>query len=176
MGLSQSETTMGTDMIKTQIPVTWTAQDYIDLPWVCNEKPEEKLNATVDTTNLNVGVYMCFDEKLLEKFYMAVDVLPLQKKVVAVNKLSPGQILPYHSDKYEVYKKRNNINDQDQNKISRYIVFLHEQKAGHQLWIEDKICTGPAGSVFGWHFGTEHMAANLGHEDRFVLQVTGINV
>ena len=137
MGLSQSETTMGTDMIKTQIPVTWTEQDYIDLPWVCNEKPEEKLNATVDTTNLNVGVYMCFDEKILGKFYKAVEQLPLKKKVVAVNKLDPGQVLPYHTDNYKSYKQRNKITENES--IQRIIVFLHDQKAGHQLWIKDKV-------------------------------------
>tara|TARA_E500000318_G_scaffold110781_1_gene127194 strand:+ start:1056 stop:1547 length:492 start_codon:yes stop_codon:yes gene_type:complete len=163
-------------MIKATIPVTWTEKDYQYLPWVCNPIPEEKFNATVDTTNLNVGVYMCYDEKILSKFYSAVEMLPLEKKVVAVNKFTPGQILPFHSDKYEEYKRRNNIKHKDQDQISRYIVFLHDQKAGHQLWIEDQICTGPAGSAFGWRFGTEHMAANLGHEDRYVLQVTGINV
>jgi hypothetical protein len=55
-------------------------------------------------------------------------------------------------------------------------VFLHDQKAGHQLWIKDQICLGPAGSAFGWSFGTEHMAANLGWDDRYILQVTGIDV
>ena len=120
-------------MIKTQIPVTWTKEDYQNLPWVCNKIPTEKFNATVDTTNLNVGVYMCFDEKILGKFYKAIKQLPLHKKVVAVNKLTPGQILPYHSDKYSEYKRRNNIDDKDQNRITRYIVFLHDQKAGHQL-------------------------------------------
>ena len=62
----------------------------------------------------------------------------------------------------------------EQKEIIRIIVFLHEQKAGHQLWIEDKVCVGPAGSYFGWGKGIEHMAANLGSEDRYILQVTGI--
>ena len=115
---------------------------------------------------------MCFDEKLLAKFYDAVSTLPLEKKVVAVNKLSPGQILPYHTDKYQTYKTRNNIADNDV--VQRVIVFLHNQKAGHQLWIEDRVCVGEAGSYFGWDQGTEHMAANLGHEDRYILQVTGV--
>ena len=54
-------------------------------------------------------------------------------------------------------------------------MFLHEQKAGHQLWIQDKICTGPAGSYFGWGKDVEHMAANLGNEDRYILQITGVS-
>jgi hypothetical protein len=115
---------------------------------------------------------MCYDENLLTKYYDAVSVIPLEKKVVAVNKLSPGQILPFHTDKYLKYKSKNNIKETDI--IQRVIVFLHDQKAGHQLWIEDRICIGEAGSYFGWDQGTEHMAANLGQEDRYILQVTGV--
>jgi hypothetical protein len=159
-------------MMNGKVPVTWTDDEYINLPWFTNDVHEEKFNSTVDTQNYNVGVAMCFDEKLLAKFYDAVSTLPLEKKVVAVNKLSPGQILPYHTDKYQTYKTRNNIADNDV--VQRVIVFLHNQKAGHQLWIEDRVCVGEAGSYFGWDQGTEHMAANLGHEDRYILQVTGV--
>jgi hypothetical protein len=159
-------------MIDGKITVTWTEDDYINLPWFTNNVHEEKFNSTVETKNYNVGVSMCFDEQLLTKFYDAVSSLPLEKKVVAVNKLSPGQILPYHTDKYKTYRDRNNISDIDA--VQRIIVFLHDQKAGHQLWIGDRFCTGDAGSYFGWGQGTEHMAANLGHEDRYILQVTGL--
>ena len=48
-------------MIKGQIAVTWTEADYKNLQWVTNEVHEEKFNATVDTNNYNVGVYMCFE-------------------------------------------------------------------------------------------------------------------
>jgi len=159
-------------MINGKVPVIWSKEDYINLPWFTNDVHEEKFNSTVDTQNYNVGVAMCFDGKLLVKFYDSVSTLPLEKKIVAVNKLSPGQILPYHTDKYQTYRTRNNITDNDV--VQRVIVFLHNQKAGHQLWIEDRICVGEAGSYFGWDQGTEHMAANLGHEDRYILQVTGV--
>ena len=159
-------------MIQGQIPVTWTEADYKNLTWVSNKVHEEKFNATVDTQNYDVGVYMCF-ENLPTKFYDAVKDLGLNKVVVAVNKLTPGKILPYHTDKYKSYKERNGITEQDE--IIRIIVFLHEQKAGHQLWIQDKICTGPAGSYFGWGKDVEHMAANLGNEDRYILQITGVS-
>jgi len=160
--------------MKGNIPVTWTEADYKNLPWFTNDVHEEKFNATVETQNYNVGVSMCFEKDLLKVFYDAVSTLPLAKKVVAVNKITPGQILPYHTDKYKTYKERNNIKEDEQDKIHRFIVFLHDQKAGHQLWIEDNICTGPAGSYFSWGNGVEHMAANLGHENRYILQVTGI--
>ena len=81
-------------MIKGQIAVTWTEADYKNLQWVTNEVHEEKFNATVDTNNYNVGVYMCF-ENLPTVFQDAVKEFNLKKVVVAVNKLTPGQILPY---------------------------------------------------------------------------------
>ena len=54
------------------------------------------------------------------------------------------------------------------------MVFLHDPSPGHQLWIEDKFCNGPAGSWFSWKGPTKHMAANLGEVDRYVIQITGI--
>jgi len=161
-------------MIKGNIPVTWTEKDYKDLPWHFNDVHEERFGALVDTAKYNVGVAICFDESLLAKFYEAVQSLPLEKKVCAVNKVMPGEILPYHTDHYKTYKQRNRISDSKAQDIQRIIVFLHDQKAGHQLWIEDKICTGSAGDYFGWGYGVKHMAANLGFEDRYVLQVTGL--
>ena len=110
-------------MIKGQIAVTWSEADYKNLTWVTNKVHEEKFNATVDTQNYNVGVYMCF-ENLPTKFYDAVKDLELNKVVVAVNKLTPGQILPYHTDKYKTYKERNGITEQDEDDIGSRVPLL----------------------------------------------------
>jgi len=157
-------------MIKGSISPVWSENDYKDLPWYENDVHEERFNATVDTATYDIGVLIC-NENLPQVFYNILSLFDINKPVVAVNKLSPGQILPYHRDKFSTYIKRNNIKETDT--IVRYIVFLHEQKAGHQLWIEDKFCTGKAGSYFGWEGNTIHMAANLGWEDRYILQITG---
>tara|TARA_R110000803_G_scaffold174846_1_gene237414 strand:- start:290 stop:502 length:213 start_codon:yes stop_codon:yes gene_type:complete len=69
-------------MMNGKVPVTWTDDDYINLPWFTNDVHEEKFNSTVDTQNYNVGVAMCFDEKLLAKFYDAVSTLPLKKRLL----------------------------------------------------------------------------------------------
>ena len=58
-------------------------------------------------------------------------------------------------------------------RIVRVMIFLHSPQPGHQLWIEDKYCTGPAGTWFSWQGATKHMAANLGETDRYVIQITG---
>lgn len=159
-------------MYSGKIKKIWDEEHYLNLKWHINSDHEERFNAAVDTDRYNIGVYIC-NEDLPTVFYKLLENFDLDRPVVAVNKLTPGQILPYHRDKFMEYKKRNKIKENEN--IIRYIVFLHETKAGQQLWIEDNICTGEAGSYFGWNSGTLHMAANLGWEDRYILQITGIN-
>ena len=158
-------------MISGKIDVTWTEEDYINLPCFTNEAHEEKFNSTVDTSTYDVGVDMCF-ENLPDVFQNIKDSFNLFKPVIAVNRLQPGKILPFHRDLFNTYIKRNDIAPED--KITRIIVFLHKPKAGHQLWIEDQICVGDAGSYFGWEQDTVHMAANLGSEMRYIIQITGV--
>ena len=158
-------------MINGKTTIIWTEEDYINLPWFTNDAHEEKFNATVDTSTYDVGVDMCF-ENLPEVFHKVRDSFNLVKPVIAVNRLQPGKILPFHRDLFKTYKLRNNISSEE--KITRIIVFLHKPKAGHQLWIEDQICVGDAGSYFGWEQDTVHMAANLGSEMRYILQITGV--
>ena len=158
-------------MINGKTTIICTEEDYINLPWFTNDAHEEKFNATVDTSTYDVGVDMCF-ENLPEVFHKVRDSFNLVKPVIAVNRLQPGKILPFHRDLFKTYKLRNDISPED--KITRIIVFLHKPKAGHQLWIEDNICTGDAGSYFGWEQDTVNMAANLGSEMRYILQITGV--
>ena len=158
-------------MIKGKIATTGKEQDYIDLPYDDGTKVVGGSDYAVKTNYYNLGVSSVY-ENLPQVFHDSVKFLNLSKTVIAINRMTPEQILPFHTDKYATYKKRNNVSDDAD--IKRVIVFLHDQKAGHQLWIEDKICVGPAGSYFGWNTGDEHMAANFGKQDRYVLQVTGI--
>lgn len=159
------------NMYSGKIKKSWKEEHYLDLKWHINSNHGERFHAAVDANQYNIGVYIC-NENLPSVFYKLLDSFDLDRPVVAVNKLTPGQILPYHRDKFVEYRKRNKISDNEN--IIRFIVFLHEIKAGHQLWIEDQICKGEAGSYFGWDRDTLHMAANLGWEDRYILQITGI--
>mgnify|MGYP001166503262 FL=1 len=160
-------------MISGKIDPIWKEEHYINLPWFTNDAHEEKFNSTVDTSSYDVGVDMCF-ENLPEPFLKVRDSFSLVKPVIAVNRLQPGKILPFHRDLFKTYIKRNDISPEDE--IRRIIVFLHKPRAGHQLWIEDNICTGEAGSYFGWDQDTVHMAANLGNEMRYILQITGVKL
>ena len=158
-------------MITGQIAVTWTEQDYKSLGYGDVTGVVGRSDYAVNTDNYNVAVSSVY-ENLPQVFHSVAQSFDLQKTVIAINKMMPETILPFHTDKYATYKKRNNVGDDED--IKRFIIFLHDQKAGHQLWIGDQICVGPAGSYFGWNVGDEHMAANFGREDRYVLQITGI--
>ena len=163
-------------MIKGNIPVTWLESDYKhQTEWL--EKTKEEHIASIDLVegiklnNNDHGVFI-WNTDLPQVFYNIAENFNLKKTVCVVDRMDPGQVLPFHRDKYQTYIKRNNI--QRKEDIIRIIVFLHDQKPGHQLWVENEICMGDAGSYFGWHADTKHMAANLGYEPRYILQITGL--
>lgn len=88
-------------------------------------------------------------------------------------KMNPGKILPYHSDTYARYIDYNKIDNPQS--IHRAIVFLEDWKPGHIFEIDGfPINNYTAGTFVLWQYDTPHMAANLGEEDRYTLQITGI--
>ena len=79
-------------MIKGNVEVIWTEEDYINLPWFTNDIHEEKFNATVETKGYDVGVSMCFED-LPEVFQKVVEQFDfLDKIVIAINKLAGSEI------------------------------------------------------------------------------------
>jgi hypothetical protein len=97
----------------------------------------------------------------------------LDQKVYAVHQLIPGTVLPWHTDTYFVFKTNKGISDS--NHITRVIVFLEDWQKGHISETGNKVNTGyKAGDWISWVGETPHMVANLGHTDRYTLQITGI--
>ena len=93
-------------MIKGQIAVTWTEQDYKSLPYVDNtDRRGDKSDYAVQTDNYNLAVSSVF-ENLPGVFHDAVKFLNLQKTVIAINKMTPEQILPFHRDGIHRYGPR----------------------------------------------------------------------
>jgi hypothetical protein len=160
-------------MIQGSVDVIWSAEDYLNLEWFKNPQPLEKFNTDDNNKNLykDIDTFIC-NSDIPQVFYKVAEQFKLKNYVIAINKMIPGQILPYHTDKYLTYISKNNIStDTD---IFRIIVFLHDQKLGHQLWINHNICLGNAGTFYGWKNDTKHMSANLGLEDRYIMQITGV--
>lgn len=84
-----------------------------------------------------------------------------------------GTILPVHGDLYVRYIDFAKLAGQE-HRVRRAIVFLEDWKSGHYFEIMGEPCVNwRAGDVFEWTYDTPHMAANIGLEPRYTLQITG---
>jgi hypothetical protein len=88
-------------------------------------------------------------------------------------RMGTGTILPAHSDLYLRYIDLFNLQGQEQ-RIRRAIVFLEDWKPGHYFEGNNvaKI-NWRAGDVVEWQYDAPHLAANMGLEPRYTLQITG---
>lgn len=156
------------------VDVTWTVQDYVNLKaWRTYHDfyPYYVDSDVPNPESYNTGVLAC-SEGLPESLLCVANHFPdIDNIIVAVNRMVPGKVLPFHSDKYVTYKKNHGLDDTAH--IMRVMVYLHDPEPGQQLWIDDSFCLGKAGSYFWWRDDTVHMAANLSKTDRYVMQITG---
>jgi hypothetical protein len=84
-----------------------------------------------------------------------------------------GTILPTHSDLYIKYIDLFSLQGQEHT-IRRAVVFLEDWKSGHYFESQGvPVTQWSAGTVVEWTYDTPHMAANLGLEPRYTLQITG---
>lgn len=165
------------------IPVRWQQDDYENQKWIPNHDKRgystNKLNYDIYKERLGLhilsyekqdqGIFIPNSMKLV--FDYVPEMFDLKKVIYSFMKYPVGNILPWHVDNYPTYRKKNNVSNVES--IVRIIVLLHDSTPGQQLWINDKMYCGPAGSWFAWEGSTEHMAANLSKEPRYVLQITG---
>ena len=88
-------------------------------------------------------------------------------------RMNTGTILPVHGDLYLRYVDLFNLHGQEHT-IRRAIVFLEDWKSGHYFEALGVANTGwKAGQVVEWEYDEPHMAANIGLEPRYTLQITG---
>ena len=88
-------------------------------------------------------------------------------------KMTTGTVLPVHSDLYLKYIDLFDLEGQEHT-IRRAIVFLEDWKSGHYFEGNGVPMTEwSAGTVVEWTYDTTHMAANIGLEPRYTLQITG---
>jgi len=84
-----------------------------------------------------------------------------------------GTILPTHSDLYLRYVDIFKLQGQEHT-IRRAIVFLEDWRPGHYFEGNDQpYVNWRAGDVVEWEYDTPHLAANLGLDPRYTLQITG---
>ena len=88
-------------------------------------------------------------------------------------RMGTGTILPTHGDLYLRYIDLFNLQGQE-HRIRRAIVFLEDWKPGHYFEGNDVAKVDwRAGDVVEWQYDAPHLAANLGLEPRYTLQITG---
>lgn len=108
----------------------------------------------------------CFD--ILNSLYEELDI---ENASMSIYCMPPGTIMPEHRDSYPIYKKIHNI--ENPNDVCRILVFLSDWKSGHYFEVDDNpIINWKSGDYCMWFGETPHIAANIGRENRYTLQVT----
>jgi hypothetical protein len=91
----------------------------------------------------------------------------------AFHKITPGNFLPMHSDRFDFFKERFSV--VDINNIRRIIIFLDKGHDGHLLIVNNQCYINwKKGDYVCWSGSDPHLAANLGTHDRYTLQITGV--
>ena len=120
--------------------------------------------------NLNGAVHDIRHHTFAKKFN---DFFNWANTGAALYQMNTGDVLPVHRDQYIIYQKALNITDPSV--IWRAIVFMEDWKSGHYFEIDSTpVFNWRAGDYVMWNYDVPHMAANLGIEPRYTLQITGV--
>jgi hypothetical protein len=88
-------------------------------------------------------------------------------------RMGTGTILPTHGDLYLRYVDLFKLQGRE-HRIRRAIVFLEDWRPGHYAEYNSTAKVDwQAGDVVEWCYDAPHMAANMGIEPRYTLQITG---
>lgn len=88
-------------------------------------------------------------------------------------RMPTGTILPVHVDTYKRYIEIFNLKNKEST-IRRALIFLEDWSSGHYLEINSvPITNWLKGDCYIWKKDTPHMAANIGLQLRYTLQITG---
>lgn len=92
---------------------------------------------------------------------------------LAFYRMPTGTVMPVHRDLYKRYIELFDLQGREHT-IRRALLLLEDWKPGHYLEVEGKpYVNWRAGDTVEWVYSTPHMAANIGLEDRYTLQITG---
>jgi hypothetical protein len=88
-------------------------------------------------------------------------------------RMTSGTVMPVHQDRYVKYIDLFDLQGQEHT-IHRALILLEDWRSGHYLEVDDHaFVSWRAGTVVEWCYDTPHMAANIGIEPRYTLQITG---
>lgn len=91
----------------------------------------------------------------------------------AYYRMTSGTVMPVHQDRYVKYISLFGLEGKEHT-IRRALVLLEDWKPGHYIEVMGRpYMEYSAGTVVEWTYDTPHMAANIGLETRYTLQITG---
>lgn len=167
---------MGTEMLIGRIELSQFNNWHQDLEYVIQNDPTRGYNATVPEDldrykNISSDIYNGVPEFVQQYLDQQFDWL--NNKFYAVSRMRPGMVLPIHSDKYSYFRSQNTIGPGQH--VLRIIVFLEDWQSGHVSEVNSTPFTSwKQGDWISWMDDAPHMAANLGHTNRYTLQITGV--
>jgi hypothetical protein len=92
---------------------------------------------------------------------------------LAFYRMRTGTVIPVHSDLYKRYIELFDLQGQEHT-IRRALLLLEDWCPGHYLEVNGRpYVNWQAGDTVEWVYNTPHMAANIGLQDRYTLQITG---
>jgi len=92
---------------------------------------------------------------------------------LAFYRMRTGTVIPVHSDLYKRYIELFDLQGQEHT-IRRALLLLEDWCPGHYLEVAGKpYVNWQTGDTVEWVYNTPHMAANIGLQDRYTLQITG---
>ena len=96
----------------------------------------------------------------------------LSKPGFVFYKMVTGDIMPTHTDHFRRYCE---VFEVDRTDVWRAVIFLQDWKSGHYFEIDgNPILNYKKGDYVLWSCDTPHAASNIGIEDRYTLQITGV--
>jgi hypothetical protein len=92
---------------------------------------------------------------------------------LAFYRMRTGTVMPVHQDLYRRYIELFDLKGREHT-IRRALVLLEDWCSGHYFEVDGHpFVNWRAGDTVEWTYDTPHMAANIGLQDRYTLQITG---
>jgi hypothetical protein len=166
------------DLIKYHVPVFWD-DEFKHLDYV-NERFNDSANVNRWTSQGYANKFtgdMCdmrSQQPSWNKTFINIYTEMGWKDIgTSYYRMTTGTTLPLHSDLYVRYIDLFGLAGQE-HRIRRAVIFLEDWRSGHYFEGAGQAVTGwRAGDAVEWVYDLPHMAANVGLDPRYTLQITG---
>jgi hypothetical protein len=101
------------------------------------------------------------------------EIFNLREQTYTFYRMKTLSIMPNHTDAFNRYI---NLTGCEYDNVRRIILMLEDWKPGHYFEIDGVgVVNWKAGDWYMWHGDVSHAASNIGIDDRYTLQITGID-